>query len=223
MNFKGNVSANEVPVKFYRFSASDVVRHLQDQLGFQIKADFRVWDNRAEWEKPGTVGKCYVIMRAIFRPEDVTIPQNAATYAERQIMAMGAGVQMQKDVMDTLKPFMFPQNMPNIQWQPDELARFATMGIHGNRLQELINRPGIFYDRENNHYGVYLRPERILNDIFIDTATGQPAGLVDIINVRDSEQAEAIQWDMLLWTNKASGTSGYGVTIDDVFGQQIPQ
>lgn len=222
MTLNGNIT--EIPVKFYRITASDIVRHLQDKLGFPVQADFRVWDNRADWEKPGNVSKCYVIMRAIFRPEDVTVAQSSSSYMERLVNNLGSGIQFQSDVMDVLNPLMFPQNMSKVQFMPDQLQRLATMGIYGHRLEELMRRPNMFYDQINGRYGVYLRPERIITNMFIDVDANRPAGKVDIIQVQDAAQAEAIQWGCLLWTGSGSvAMSDYGVTIDDVFGQEVPK
>ena len=96
----------EIPVRHARISSSDVVEHLAELLGFNFDCDFALWDNRADWEKPMTTNKCYVIMRAVFRPEDITIRANSADYATQVLMATGAGTQFREDVVETLKPFM---------------------------------------------------------------------------------------------------------------------
>ncbi|MBO4734956.1 MAG: hypothetical protein J5614_01040 [Paludibacteraceae bacterium] len=225
MNLKGNIKA--LPVDFFPITTTDVVRHLQDQLGFQVHADFSVWDNRSPWEKPDNRGSSYVIMRAIFRPQDITIPNQSQNYMERLVQASGAGIQYQKDVISILKKFMFPQDMARVQNMPEELQRLAKMGIYGERLQELMRRPNMFYEPIKEHYGCYLRPERIIYDMFVDLDAAEPntlAGKVDIVKLEDSDQAETIKWGVLLWHGTSAQTIGnYGVTIDDVFQQQIPR
>ena len=148
MNLKGNIKA--LPVDFFPITTTDVVRHLQDQLGFQVHADFSVWDNRSPWEKPDNRGSSYVIMRAIFRPQDITIPNQSQNYMERLVQASGAGIQYQKDVISILKKFMFPQDMARVQNMPEELQRLAKMGIYGERLQELMRRRTCSMSRSRN-------------------------------------------------------------------------
>ena len=224
-NLKGNITP--LPVDFYPICASDIVRHLEDQLGFPIHADFSVWDNRPEWEKPDNRGSSYVIMRAIFRPQDVTIPQQSQNYMERLMQQSGAGIQYQKEVMEVLGKFMFPKNMAQVLNMPEQLQRLAKMGIHGERLQELVRRPNMFYEPIKNMYGCYLRPERIIYDMFVDMDAAEPntmAGKVDIVKLEDSTQGDAIKWGVLLWTGGGSQQfSNYGVTIDDVFQKEIPR
>lgn len=225
MNLKGNIS--KLPVDFYPISASDIVRHLQDQLGIPVKADFSVWDNRSPWEKPENRGSSYVIMRAIFRPQDVVVPNQAQGYMERLVQASGAGITYQKDIIETLQKFMFPQDMAKVQHMPEELQRLARMGIYGDeRLGELIRRPTMFYEPTVNTYGCYLRPERIIYDMFIDLDAAEPntmAGKVSIVKLEDSEQGDAIKWGVLLWHGAGQTFGNYGVTIDDVFQQKIPR
>lgn len=208
----------EIPVKHARISSSDVVAHLQDLLGFGFDCDFILCDNRADWEKPMTTNKCYVIMRAVFRPEDITVPTNSSEYVDKVLKATSAGTQYREDVMNTLKPFMFPQNMAAAKQQPEILQRLAEQGVAGNRLEELMRRPNIFYDQVNQRFGLYLRPERIINDIIVRHygTNGVFNGVMSFGYLAgDNQNAAAITWGINVYENMTNTPSG--ITIDAVF------
>ena len=208
-----------VDVKHACISTSDVVKHLQDELGFTFDCDFMLWDNRAEWEKPLNTNKCYVIMRATFRPEDIAIKPEANDYVSKTLQAMSTGITFKKDVMDVLEKFMLPKNFAKeLRDNPQKQRMFAEMGIFGARLEDLLRRPGLFYDKVNNRFGVYLLPEMIIRDMAADPETGEPfQGLISYGYVSgDNTNAAAISWGVNFYGQSSTGLSG--VSIDAVFG-----
>jgi hypothetical protein len=214
MAIKANLK--ELPVKHYNVSSSDVVDHLQNELGFKFDCDFKIWDNRAEWEKPMATNKCFVIMRAVFRPEDIVIQANTHEYADRVLSEVMSGIKFKDNVMKTLEPFMFPKNMGAIKQYPERLQVLAEQGIYGEHLEELIRRPRLFLDKVNNRFGIYLRPEKIITDMMTDPATGKPAGAISFGYVSDANgNAASISWGVNLYENLSAAVGG--VSIDAVF------
>lgn len=209
----------EIPVKHARISSSDVVAHLQDLLGFGFDCDFILCDNRADWEKPMTTNKCYVIMRTVFRPEDITVEATSSDYADRILKATGAATQFKQNVIKTLEPFMFPENMAQVDRMPEKLQQLAEQGIAGSRLDELKRRPRLFYDQVNQRFGLYLRPECIIKDIVArhyGDENGVFKGVMGFGYLSgDNQNAAAITWGVNIYENMSNTPSG--VTIDAVF------
>lgn len=206
----------ELPIEHYAITTSEVVQYLQDQLGFAFDCDFALWDNRAEWEKPSVTHKCFVIMRAVFRREDITVQDSTTDYVGQVMKATGAGMNFKDTVIKTLRPFMFPANMSSVRQRPDVQARLAEQGIAGSRLEELMRRPGLFYDQTNDRFGLYLRPERIIYDMLCDPGTNSLNGTMAFGYVSDSKNAEAIRWGVNVYHNSVM-SSPSGVSIDAVF------
>ena len=62
-----------LPIEHHIVSSSDIVTYLQNELGFAFDCDFKLYDNRGPQEKPMAVEKCFVLMRAVFRTEDICV------------------------------------------------------------------------------------------------------------------------------------------------------
>jgi hypothetical protein len=215
MATKGNLKT--LPVDHHIVSSSDIVEYLQNQLGFRFDCDFQLWDNRADWEKPMTTNKCYVVMRVIFRPEDIRIVEPIQTYVDKVMEENASGIRFKDDVVEVLKQFMFPSNIALVRQQPDTLQRLAEQGIYGDRLERLIRRPDIFYDQVNKRFGVYLRPELIIKDMCKDADTDKIDGVMAFGYVSDAgNNAAAITWGVNVYHNIRSVSSS-GVSIDAVF------
>lgn len=213
---KGNLT--EIPVKHYIITATDIARYLGDQLGVRFDCDFTLLDNRGPWEKPLNFQKCYVLMRAIFATEDICVPTDTTNYADRFLSENSANMQFRKEFIETLRPFMFPENMAQVRLMPAEQARLAEMGLKGRDLEDLMRRPGLFYDTINKKWGVYLRPERIIADMAKDPATNTVRGVLSHVYLDGNpQQPESIKWGINIYNGSTSVTS-YGVTVDDVFG-----
>ena len=208
-----------LPVEHHIVSSSDVVEYLQNELGFAFDCDFKLLDNRAEWEKPTTVNKCYVIMRVVFRPEDICVPDSTGDYVDYVLKETGSGRRFKDNVIEQLKPFMFPENMPQARQDPVKLQQFAEMGLYGEDLERLMRRPRLFYDQVNDRFGLYLRPERIIADMCADPATDKIDGVMAFGYVSNSaNNAAAISWGVNVYHgNTVIGTNGSGVTVEAVF------
>ncbi len=212
---KGNLKS--LPVDHFVISSSEVAKYLENQLGFPFDCDFELLDNRSEWEKPLNTDKCFVLMRAVFRPEDICVKAVAGDYVDTVLKETGSGMMFKDTVKNTLKEFMFPDNIRNIQNMPEKLQALAQQGLCGPKLENLIRRPGLFFDQVNNRFGVYLRPEKIIVDMCKNPATNKLDGVIGFGYVSDaSKNAAAISWGVNLYRNMISAPSG-GITIDAVF------
>lgn len=199
-------------------SSSDVVKHLQDELGFAFDCDFILFDNRAEWEKPLNVNKCYVIMRCTFRPEDIAIPAKADDYVAQTLQQMSAGMTFKPEVKAVLEQFMIPSNIKEIMQDQRKVQALYEMGLKQNILEDMCRRPGLFYDSVNKAFGVYLLPEKIIAHMARDPETGNPFnGTIAFGSVSgDNQNAAAITWFVNFYGQKLNTLAG--VSIDAVFG-----
>lgn len=209
----------KLPVDHYMISASEVVEHLQNQLGFPIDCDFQLLDNRGPFEKPLATHKCYVLMRVVIRPEDIRVNDQITGYVDQVLHDTSAGISFKDTVINVLKPFMFPEKIADVRNNPQKLAEFAEMGLVGEPLEKLMRRPNIFYDRVNNRFGVYLRPEKIIADMCANPDTNKVDGTVSFGFVSDAAgNAAAISWGVNVYHSNIVGAASVGgVTIDAVF------
>lgn len=212
---KGNLK--RLPIEHFMVSSSEVTKYLQDQLGFPFDCDFQLCDMRGDFEKPMATEKCYVIMRVVFRPEDIQMIEPTSTYVDKVLVDAAAGMRFKDNVMETLKPFMFPADFQErLNKHPEFVTQLARQGVFGERLEKLIRRPGIFYDTTNRYFGVYLRPEEIIKDMCADPATNKVNGVVAFGYVDGvSNNASAITWGVNVYHNKTIALKG--VDIDSVF------
>lgn len=209
-----------VPCMHFTISTSEVVKFLQNELGFAIDCDFRLCDNRAEWEKPTHPEKTYVLMRAIFRPEDITMNSDSNDFIDRHLRASGAGMQFKSEVMKVLAPFMYNQNLATALRQfPDEVLRLQQQGLYGQALEDLMARPMPFYDTVNNMWGMYLEPVQIIKQMLSDPNTNKSNGVIKIGAVSKAANASSLTWGVNLYLGTAANAMGANgrVSVDDVF------
>jgi hypothetical protein len=207
----------ELPIKHFMISSSQIVQYLQNELGFPFDSDFQLCDTRAEWEKPYATEKCYVIMRAVFRPDDICMVDDGSSYVDRVLQSSGSGIKLRDNVYKILEKFMFPKNFRTVMQRPDILQKFANQGIYGPVLDKLVARPGIFCEQTTGYFGVYLRPEEIIKDMLSDEATNKLEGVMRFGHVSgDNKNAAAITWGVNVYLDKRSGLNS--VNIEDVFG-----
>jgi hypothetical protein len=209
----------QIPVEHYVVSSSEVTEHLQNQLGFPIDADFKLLDNRGPFEKPMATEKCYVVMRVVIRPDDIRVKGKSEGYVDQVLKETAAGMMYKDDILEILKPFMFPENMAQVDRMPEKLQQLAEQGIAGSRLDELKRRPRLFYDQVNQRFGLYLRPECIIKDIVArhyGDENGVFKGVMGFGYLSgDNQNAAAITWGVNIYENMSNTPSG--VTIDAVF------
>ena len=111
-----------IPCDRYVITASQVVKYLQDQLGFAVGYDFTRWVGVS-------TNNSYVRMRVVFNPKDIVADTNSTDYVDRVLSSNGAGLQFKDTVMAALKPYMFPDNTAYAQKSQDEIDRLYLLGI----------------------------------------------------------------------------------------------
>ena len=216
MNTKGNLKS--LPIEHYMVSSSEVVEYLQNQLGFPFDADFQICDNRADWEKPVATEKCFVIMRAVFRPEDICVSSQVTNYVDKVLVDAAAGMQFKDTVIDVLKPFMFPENMAaRLQQNPDLVRMLAQQGLYGEKLDKIVRNVKPIYDKTLKRFGFYLMPDAIIKDMCKDPASNALDGAIAFgyVSGDGTTNASAITWGVNVYHN--SHVALKGVDIDAVF------
>lgn len=215
MAFKAK-NLKELPIKHVPVSASDVVEYLQNEVfGFSFDCDFKVWDNRMDYEKPINTQKCYVVMRCAFRPQDIIMQAQPGNYVDRALKNMAASTQFKDSFKKSIEPFMFPEKIRS-ENRPEVLQQLAEQGIYGERLELLRRAPRMFYDQVNNYWGVFLRPERIIAEMVKDPDEDKVDGFMSFgwLNADESNPA-AITWGVNIYKGFAGRNAG--VTIDAIF------
>ena len=207
-----------LPIEHHIVTSSDIVTYLQNQLGFPFDCDFKLYDNRGPYEKPMATEKCYVLMRAVFRPEDICIQDQVSNYVDKVLSESGSNQKFKDTVLKVLEPFMFPENMQELRHDPEKRAMLAAQGLYDERLEALIRHPRFFYDKVNNRFGIALRPERIIADMCSDEATNKLDGIMSFGYVSDANNnAATITWGVNVYHTTGVNIGRAGVTIDAVF------
>lgn len=207
-----------LPIEHHIVSSSDIVTYLQNELGFAFDCDFKLYDNRGPQEKPMAVEKCFVLMRAVFRPEDICVKEGVNGYVDKILNEASANKKFKDNVIAVLEKFMFPENMAELRQHPTELQILASQGLYGDRLERLMRHPRFFYDEKTDRFGIALRPEKIIEDMCSDPATNKLDGIMAFGYVSDANQnASAITWGVNVYHNVGCNMRSGGVTIDAVF------
>ena len=200
-----------VPEERYIITSSDVVKYLQDQLGFTIASDFTRWTGVSE-------DRSYVRMRVVFNPVDIIARNTSTDYVDRILSENAAGIRFKDNVIDTIRPFMYPSTVGDLANHPDDLNRLFQIGLYNERLSEIIKYSKLNYCRESNVFLLYLRPERIIVDMLADPSTNKIDGDLSIIAVHGTT-SETIRWDVSVTKNKNSfGTTD--ISIDALFNNR---
>lgn len=200
-----------VPEERYIITSSDVVKYLQDQLGFTIASDFTRWTGVSE-------DRSYVRMRVVFNPVDIIARNTSTDYVDRILSENAAGIRFKDSVIDTIRPFMYPSTVGDLANHPDDLNRLFQIGLYNERLSEIIKYSKLNYCRESNVFLLYLRPERIIVDMLADPSTNKIDGDLSIIAVHGTT-SETIRWDVSVTKNKNSfGTTD--ISIDALFNNR---
>lgn len=209
-----NTSTNKagikrVPTDTFVISSNDVVNYLENQLGFSIIADFTRWTGIS-------ANHSYVRMRVVMSPKDITVDDNkGSNYVKKFLKENASGMQFDKETMDILKPFMYPDNMTSVYNQPEALNRMYQYGLFGERLEEVVKFSKLTYSKETNVFRVYLRPERIIADMLANPATNSIDGNMSIVNVMGTN-TETLRWEVEVTKNSNFGSTNPDI-IDAVF------
>lgn len=200
-----------IPTDRYSISTSEVVTYLQDQLGFGIGCDFTRWTGVS-------VDQSYVRMRAVFNPNDIIATTSSRDYVDRVLAENAAGIMFKDTVINTLKPFMYPDTINDVRNHPDDINRLYQIGVFGERFDEILRYSKLTYCREANMFRIYLRPERIIAEMLADPSTGKIDGDMSILAVNGTT-SETIRWEVAITKNNHTFVGSTDLSIDAIFNR----
>lgn len=198
-----------IPTDRYSISTSDVIKYLQDQLGIPVAYDFTRWTGI-------TVDHSYVRMRVVFNPDDIIAKTATGDYVDRVLAANAAGINFKDNVIETLTPFMYPDNMHEICKHPETLNKLYQIGLFNERLDEVVKFSKLNYCREANVFRLYLRAERIIADMLKNPTTNKIDGNMTIIAVRGTT-SDTIRWEVAVSKNTNSVMGSSELSLENIF------
>lgn len=198
-----------IPTDRYSISTSDVIKYLQDQLGIPVAYDFTRWTGI-------TVDHSYVRMRVVFNPDDIIAKTATGDYVDRVLAANAAGINFKDNVIETLTPFMYPDNMHEICKHPETLNKLYQIGLFNERLDEVVKFSKLNYCREANVFRLYLRAERIIADMLKNPKTNKIDGNMTIIAVRGTT-SDTIRWEVAVSKNTNSVMGSSELSLENIF------
>ena len=201
-----------VPCDRYVITSSQVIKYLQDQLGFSVGYDFTRWVGVS-------ADQSYVRMRVVFNPKDLIADTNSTDYVDKVLEASGAGLQFKDTVINTLKPYMFPDNTGFVQKSQDDIDRMYLIGIFGERYEEILRFAKMSYSQQANLFRLYLRPERIIYDMLSDPTTDKVDGTMSILAVAGTS-SDTIRWEVAVERNNGTFSSKTDLSMDQIFFRQ---
>jgi hypothetical protein len=205
MNWKANFTTT--------VSAADVVNHLTNEvLHLPIKTSLRTIHG------PGN--SAYVITVLSIAAEDLAVTASPTNFAEKVLDAYGANTKFKKDIVDKIKPFMFPtpEAMDNIMRNRAEYERLTKLGFWGANLTDIKQFSKFRHSPQTGWYVIYLDTEKIIRQMCEDPLDGELNGDFTI-NAVYGERDEAIRWDISISTGNGRPTyrtGAFNVTIDNI-------
>lgn len=192
----------------YIITADQLANYLaKEVLGLPIKADFVTLH--------GPAGGCFVEMNISIDNADFTKAPTAGDYVESFLAANSSGIQAKKDIIDNLRPFMFPEDWSRILSDPVKMRELASVGIMGDALQR-IRQFSMFKKSETyNAWVITLNTENLIRDYFSDPKTGKVAGDLKVTSVT-GERAPGIQWEVFI-NRDSTRTIDNTISIDAIF------
>ena len=207
-NNKANIERQKLDR--YVITSNQVVSYLQNQLGFPIGADFTRWTGV-------TSNHSYVRMRVGIANKDIVAQQSEPkNYAERVLQQNAAGTMFKDKVINTLRPFMYPKDMTRILNDQEKVNNMLQYGVYGERINEIIKFSQLAYVQDQQMWRVYLRPEKIIEDMLSDASTGVIDGNFAIVGVFGVE-SDTIRWEVEITGNGISNTELGDISIDRLF------
>lgn len=198
-----------LPIETYKFGTADVTSYLCNELGFSVGVDYRRWTGV-------TANHSYVRMRVVMLPKDVLIPATNSSFVDHILSENAAGMQFQEHVKKTLEPFMYPDNIGEIQNNPAVLQRLYEYGVYGDRLEEIKRYSKLDFSQEAGYFRIYLRPERIIADMLADPSSNKIDGSMAITRVI-GETPETFQWEVQVTSNVGLTSD---ISIDRIFNMR---
>jgi hypothetical protein len=196
-----------LPILTYKFGTGDITTYLRNQLGFDVAVDYRRWTGI-------TANHSYVRMRVVILPKDICVTSKSKDFVDRTLSEYSAGMTFKDDVIDTLKPFMYPKNINDLRNYPEVMQHLYEYGVYGDRLNEIIEFSKLNYSKDANLFRVYLRPERIIAQMLEDPSTNEINGNMVITRVL-GDTPETFQWEVQVTEDR--GISTTGISIDKIF------
>ena len=194
MSTVNKANIKPIPMDRYIITSSEVVKYLQEQLGFNIGADFTRWTGVS-------ADMSYVRMRVVIAPDDIVAKPATTDIVDKMLAANAAGIEYQDRVINILKPFMYPENVGDLNNHPEDLERLTRIGLYNERLNDIIKFSKLDLCREVNLFRVYLRPERIIADMLADPTTNEIDGDMSITAIH-GDTSETIRWEVAVTKNK---------------------
>ena len=204
---KGNLKP--IPTTKYEIMTGDVVKYLQDQLGFGVCCDFTRWTGV-------TIDHSYVRMRVVFSPNDIISRSTSRDYVDRVLEQNAAGMMFKDNVIDTLKPYLYPTGMEQLRNHPDVIEKLYKLGVYNERFAEIMRFSTMQYCRDRNVFCIYLRPERIITDMLSDPSTGEVDGKLEIVAVYGTT-SDTIKWIVNVTKSTNGMPFGTNISVDAVF------
>ena len=201
---KGNIARRAIDI--YDVTSGDIVNYLQNQLGFTVNCDFDMWS--------GLNGMGYIRMRLVADAKNVISGAGGKDYVDRFLYNNAAGYKIDERVINVLTPFMYPSSIVDILNNPEYMAFIRDRGIYGERLKELIQYHQLTYNQKANAFFVYLRAERIIDDILTSVKTNKIEGVRNITRVTQTSPGNYC-WEVQIARNNSSISD---VSIDAIFG-----
>ena len=196
-----------LPILTYKIGTGNITTYLRNQLGFDVAVDYRRWTGI-------TANHSYVRMRVVILPKDICVTSKSKDFVDRTLSEYSAGMTFKDDVIDTLKPFMYPKNINDLRNYPEVMQHLYEYGVYGDRLNEIIEFSKLNYSKDANLFRVYLRPERIIAQMLEDPSTNEINGNMVITRVL-GDTPETFQWEVQVTEDR--GISTTGISIDKIF------
>lgn len=201
-----------IPCDRYVITASQVVKYLQDQLGFAVGYDFTRWVGVS-------ADNSYVRMRVVFNPKDIIADSSSKDYVDKLLESKGAGMQFKDTIIEALKPYMYPENVGLIQNSQEDINRLYSLGIITERYEEIVRFSKLTYSSEAHLFRLYLRPERIIYDMLSNPDTNKVDGTMSIIAVAGTS-SDTIRWEVAVERKTANFSSKTDLSMDQIFFRQ---
>ena len=155
----------------YPITCADIRRYLEDDvLGFKLHGlDVR------KWNSPNGVGS-YAVIRISIHSKNILLNQNPKSAVDKLLAQESMFREYDKDVLNLLKPFMFPKNIAQAKQSYEVLAQLWERGIDMRALDAIIKFTEINPVEGYPYHIGFLRPEKIIEQMLEDPATGKIDG-----------------------------------------------
>lgn len=196
----------------YPVTCADIRKFLEDDiLGFKLHdLDVR------KWNSPNGRAS-YTVIRISMFDKDVAKQKTSGNYFDKVIAEDGMFQEINEDVEKSLKPFMFPENIDLVKQSTEALAKLWERGIENENLDRIIRFSKINRADKYKKYICFLRPEKIIEYMLQDPATGKIDGSFGIpyTNVFGSTVQDMIWYPVI----SQEGHSSEPVSLDVLFNQ----